>query len=295
MATEPQSRSRIRAIQARTWITSRIPTIFAGIIVLVLWQVTAMVIDNNRIFAYPDYTWRQIMERSDTVFIRIVETFSSVIIAFLLAVIFGVLLGLLIAEIYTLRQMAMPIVVFAYAIPHPILAPVFIIWFIVMGDEIVLLSFTGPSAYLLDSVTAEEAAQTFAINGVTTFGAWVGFFPVFLSTITGMNALEERFEHFGSVLGATRWQMVRYFRFWRALPNIASSVKATVQLSIIGVIVAEFIASSEGIGYQIVLAWKSADLGYMFGVLLIIMMGAYLFYQTVVWLLKTFTPPGTVQ
>jgi NitT/TauT family transport system permease protein len=292
MATE--SLTGPRALRARRWVTSRIPTVIAGVVFLVLWQVVAMVIDNNRIFAYPEYTWRQVAERSDTVFIRIVETFSSIVVAFVLAVLFGVLLGLLLAEVYTIRQMTMPIIVFAYAVPHPILAPVFVIWFIVMGDEIVLLSFTGPSAYLLPSVSAEEAAQTFAINGVTTFGAWVGFFPVFLSTITGMNALEERFEHLGTVLGATRLQMVRYFRFWRALPNIASSIKATVQLSIVGVIVAEFIASSQGIGYQIVLAWKNADLGYMFGVVLVIMFGSYVFYQSVVWLLKIVTPPGSV-
>jgi len=286
--------SRTQLIRARYWVTDRIPALVAGLIFIGLWQLIATSIDNNRIFAYPDYTLRQVAERSDTVFIRIVETFTSVAVAFFLAVIFGVTLGIVLAELHTVRQMSMPVVIFAYAIPHPILAPVFIIWFLVAGDPIVLFSFTGPSAYLLDSVTAADAAQNFAINGVTTFAAWVGFFPVFLGTITGMNALEERFEHLGIVLGATRLQMVRYFRFWRALPNIASSIKATVQLSIIGVIAAEFIASAEGIGYQIVLAWKNAELGYMFGVILIIMVIAYLFFQTVVWLLHRLTPPGTV-
>jgi len=283
------------AVRARYWLTDRVPTLLAGLVFLVLWQGTAMVIDNNRIFAYPGYTWRSLIERSDTVFIRIVETFSSIAVAFVFAVLFGVALGLVIAELHIVRQMAMPIVIFAYAVPHPILAPVFIIWFITVGDPIVLLSFTGPSAYFFESVTAADAAQNLAINGVTTFAAWVGFFPVFLGTITGMNALEERFEHLGTVLGATRLQIVRYFRFLRALPNIASSIKSTVQLSIIGVIAAEFIASSDGIGYQIVLAWKNAELGYMFGVMLIIMVGAYLFFQSVVWLLGRFTPPGTVQ
>jgi len=283
------------AVRARYWLTDRVPTLLAGLVFLVLWQGTAMVIDNNRIFAYPGYTWRSLIERSDTVFIRIVETFSSIAVAFVFAVLFGVALGLVIAELHIVRQMAMPIVIFAYAVPHPILAPVFIIWFITVGDPIVLLSFTGPSAYFFESVTAADAAQNLAINGVTTFAAWVGFFPVFLGTITGMNALEERFEHLGTVLGATRLQIVRYFRFLRALPNIASSIKSTVQLSIIGVIAAEFIASSDGIGYQIVLAWKNAELGYMFGVMLIIMVGAYLFFQSVVWLLGRLTPPGTVQ
>jgi NitT/TauT family transport system permease protein len=287
--------SRKQLVRARYWFTDRIPTLLAAAGFLVLWQAVAMLIDNNRIFAYPVFTWQSIAQRSDTVFIRIVQTFSSVIVAFVLAVLFGVALGLVIAELRTIRQMSMPIVIFAYAVPHPVLAPVFVIWFITVRDPIILFEFTGPSAYLFESVTAEAATQGFAINGVTTFAAWVGFFPVFLGTITGMNALEERFEHLGTVLGTSRLQMVRYFRFWRALPNIASSIKSTVQLSIIGVIAAEFIASSNGIGYQIVLAWKNAELGYMFGVILIIMVIAYLFFQSVVWLLRKLTPPGTVQ
>lgn len=281
--------------RTRHWLKSRIPTAVAGIVVLALWQGLAMYLDNNRIFAYPEFTYDSLVARSDTVFVRIVESFTSIIVAFIMAVVVGVLLGLIIAEIYALRQMAMPLVIFGYSVPHPVLAPIFIIWFIVAIDEIVLLSFTGPSAYLHPGVTAEMAQQSFAINGVTTFGAWVAFFPVFLGTITGMNALEERYEHLGTVLGASRWQMVRYFRFWRALPNIISSVKSTVQLSIVGVIVAEFIASSQGIGYQIVLAWKRAELGYMFGVLLVIMIGSYIFFQTAVWLMKVLTPPGTVE
>ncbi|WP_231188779.1 ABC transporter permease subunit [Haladaptatus sp. DYF46] len=260
---------------------------------LLLWEGTALVIDNNRIFASTSYTRQQLMAQIDTVSIKVTETFTSVVVAFILATVIGIVLGVVIAEIFTIRQMSMPLIIFAYAVPHPVLAPMFVIWFLV-GSDIVLFTFTGPSAYLFGSVTAQQAQQVIGINGVTAFGAWVGFFPVFINTITGMNELEERFEHLGTVLGATRWQMVKYFRFWRALPNITSSIKSTVQLSIVGVIVAEFIASSQGIGYQIVLAWKNADLGYMFGVVLVIMLGSYLFYQAVVWTLKVVTPPGSV-
>ncbi|WP_435181754.1 ABC transporter permease [Halorussus sp. AFM4] len=287
------TKSNRRLWQVRRWIERRLPTVAAGVAMLLLWEGIARVIDNNRIFASISYTQQQLLAELDTVTVKITETFTSVVVAFVLAAIAGVLLGVVIAEVFTIRQMSMPLIIFAYAVPHPVLAPMFVIWFLV-GSDIVLFTFTGPSAYLFGSVTAEQAQQVVAINGVTTFGAWVGFFPVFINTITGMNELEERFEHLGTVLGATRWQMVKYFRFWRALPNIASSMKSTVQLSIVGVIVAEFIASSQGIGYQIVLAWKNADLGYMFGVVLVIMLGSYVFYQTVVWALKTVTPPGSV-
>jgi NitT/TauT family transport system permease protein len=285
--------SQRRSAEARQWVERRIPTVLTGLGFLVLWEGVARLIDNNRIFADTAYTFRQVMARSDTVSVKVMETFTSVLVAFAIAVFVGVALGLVIAEVYTLRQMTMPLIIFAYAVPHPVLAPMFIIWFIVGGD-VVLFSFTGPSAYLFDSVDPAQATLTLAIDGVSTFGAWVGFFPIFISTITGMNVLEDRFEHFGTVLGATRWQMVRYFRFWRAMPNIASSIKSTVQLTIVGVIVAEFIASSSGIGYEIVLAWKNAALGYMFGVVLIIMLGSYLFYQFAVWTVTVLTPPGSV-
>lgn len=279
--------------KTRQWARRQIPTVLAGALFVVAWAVIARLINNNRIFASISYTISGVMEHRTDISIKLTETFTSVIVAFVLAVLLGVGLGLIVAEISTIRQMAMPVVIFAYAVPHPVLAPMFIIWFIIGGD-ITIFTFTGPSAYLFNSVTAAQAETAIAINGVTTFGAWVGFFPVFISTITGMNSLEERFEHFGTLLGASRWQMVKHFRFWRALPNITSSIKSTVQLSIVGVIVAEFIASSSGIGYEIVLAWKTNALGYMFGVILIIMIGAYLFYQTVVWTLKVLTPPGSV-
>jgi NitT/TauT family transport system permease protein len=280
--------------RATRWVIRRIPTVIAGMVFVILWEGIARYVDDNRIVADVVYTQESLAEEASSVATKVMETFSSILVAFVLAVILGVVLGVIIAEIYSLRQMTMPLVIFAYAVPHPVLAPMFIIWFLVGDAEVVLLSFTGPSAYVFPEVAAADAQLRIAIDGVSTFGAWVGFFPVFISTLTGMNALEERFEHLGTVLGATRWQMVRYFRFYRALPNIASSIKSAVQLSIVGVIVAEFLASSSGIGYEIVLAWKLAELGYMFGVVLVIMIGSYIFFQFVVWALKWLTPPGTV-
>jgi NitT/TauT family transport system permease protein len=265
--------------RATHWVKRRIPTVVAGVVLVLAWIAIATYIDNNRIFPSILATINGVAANQGTVLYKLTETFTSVIVAFLLATILGVALGLVIAEVFAIRRMAMPVLIFAYSVPHPVLAPVFIIWFIV-GSPIVFLSIGG--------------INVLAINGVTIFGAWVAFFPIFISTITGMNELEERFEHLGTVLGANRWQMVKYFRFWRALPNITSSIKATVQLSIVGVIVAEFIAASSGIGYEIVLAYKTAQLGYMFGVILIIMLGSYLFYQIVVWTLKVLTPPGSV-
>jgi NitT/TauT family transport system permease protein len=282
-----------RSAEAKQWARRQLPTVITGMAFLVLWEVVARVIGNNRIVADIPYTLSSLVAEADTISMQVMETFSSVFVAFVLAVLFGVGLGLIAAELYTLRQMTMPLIIFAYAVPHPVLAPMFIIWFLVAGD-LTLLSFTGPSAYVFPGVEAADAQLTIGIDGVSTFGAWVGFFPVFISTITGMNELEARFGHLGTVLGATRWQMVKYFRFWRALPNIASSIKSTVQLSIVGVIVAEFIASSSGIGYQIVLGWKTGDLGYMFGVVLVIMLGSYMFYQIAVWTVKRVTPPGSV-
>ena len=73
------------AVRARYWLTDRIPTLIALGVFVVIWQGLAMFIDNNRIVAYPGYTWRSLVANADTVSVRIVETFTSVAVAFLLA------------------------------------------------------------------------------------------------------------------------------------------------------------------------------------------------------------------
>jgi len=64
--------------KVQRWIKRQLPTVVAGVVMLLLWEGIAQYIDNNRIFASISYTGRQLMAEIDTVAIKLTETFTSV-------------------------------------------------------------------------------------------------------------------------------------------------------------------------------------------------------------------------
>lgn len=244
------------------WLRGLVPSLLIVAGVLVVWEVYATNFNprGNNYFPSVTYTVEQSLDNSDQIVAGLETTFTEVVVSFLLAVAVGVVLGIVIAESFVVRQMSMPLIVYLYSIPHAILAPLFLIWF---GTN---------------------------IRGVAAFSAWVAFFPVFINTITGINQVPERFELLGEAIGATRWQMLRHVKIWTALPNIASSVRAAVQLSIVGVIIAEFLATGTGLGYLIIRSTQRAQIGLTFGTIISIMVFAVVFYKLVDLTLAAIVP-----
>lgn len=189
-------------------------------------------------------------------------TGGSALIGLMLAIIVGVLLGALLAESYYIRQGFLPAIVFIYALPAAVLAPVFVIWF-----------GTG-------------------LPSIVAFATWISFFTVFVNTVTGLAAVEEEFEQLGDLLGASQLQMLWHVKLWVALPNIASGIRVAVTLSVVGTIIAEFIATGGGLGGQIVQGLFEFELGWVFGVLVTIMLFSITLYKLVSGIITYATPTG---
>lgn len=190
----------------------------------------------------------------------LVTTLTEVVVGFTFSVFFGIVLGIVFAESYVIRQSTLPAVVFAYSIPHAIVAPLFIVWF-----------GTG-------------------LLSVGLFAAWFGFFTVFVNTITGLNQVDEEFLRLGEVFGASEWQMLTRIKLWAALPHISGGIKVAVQQTIIGVIIAEFIATGQGLGWLILKGQKFFNEALMFGVILLLMIVAILIFRLVSVSIDYLTP-----
>lgn len=246
----------VTAFVSRRW------TVTVVLALLVVWEVYGRFFNPRgpQYFPSATFTARQTWDHRELVFEGAVITLQGAVLAFAVAMVTGVILGIIVSELAVFRQLSMPVLVFSYSLPHAILAPLFIVWF---GRDVV---------------------------GVALFGAWVGFFPVFINTLTGMGQIREELRYYGRSLGATAWQEVRYIKFWEALPNIASSSRIAVQLSIVGVIIAEFLATGTGLGYLIVWAVQRARIGLAFGTIVAIMVLAVAIYATVSYTIKYFSP-----
>ena len=116
------------------------------------------------------------------------------------------------------------------------------------------------------------------INNQTTkllLCAWiVAFFPILSNTTLGLNSVDRNLRDLFKLNGATRWQQLRYLRLPAAMPYFLGGLKIAGGLSLIGAVVAEFVAgtggSASGLAYRILEAGYQLRIPRMFAALVLI-------------------------
>ena len=102
----------------------------------------------------------------------------------------------------------------------------------------------------------------------------VAFFPILANTTLGLKSADHNLRDLMTIYRASRWQRLRYLQLPSALPYFLSGLKIAGGLSLIGAIVAEYVAGSGGVGSG--LAFRILEAGYrlniprMFAALLLI-------------------------
>ncbi len=91
--------------------------------------------------------------------------------------------------------------------------------------------------------------------------AWlVAFFPILSNTTLGLSSADHNLRDLFKVYGASRWQRLRYLQLPSALPYFLGGLRIAGGLSLIGAVVAEYVAGSGGIGSG--LAFRILEAGY---------------------------------
>jgi NitT/TauT family transport system permease protein len=105
--------------------------------------------------------------------------------------------------------------------------------------------------------------------------AWiVAFFPILSNTTLGLNSADRNLVALFQIYGASRWQVLRFLRLPSAMPYFLAGLRISGGLSLIGAVVAEFVAGAggreSGLAYRILEAGYRIDLPRMFAALLLI-------------------------
>lgn len=74
-------------------------------------------------------------------------------------------------------------------------------------------------------------------------------FPVYLNTVSGIRTVDEKLIQLGSSYGLTRWGLIRHIVVPGALPMILTGIRYALGVAWLTLVVAETIATREGIGY----------------------------------------------
>lgn len=176
-------------------------------------------------------------------------TLLEVVAGFALAVVVSLPLGFLIVSSRFLMRLIYPLLVAFQAVPKVALAPILVLWF----------GFGPNSKILLGFATA--------------------MFPILVNTVLGLNQTPAEVVHLMRSLGASPLQTFLKIRLFLAAPSIFSGFKVGITLGVVGVVVGEFIASNNGLGYLLLVANNSFNTALLFAVVVVLsLMSVALFY-----------------
>ena len=167
-------------------------------------------------------------------------SFYELIVAFAVALVGGVLIGVPIGlHRFTARSM-LPLILLAYSIPQVTVLPLFVLYFGI-----------GPAAKI-------------------AFGVSHGIFPILLNAVAGVQTVEAAHLTAARSMGAKPWQIFRRVILPHMMPSLFAGLRLGMSATLLGVLLAELYVSTGGIGYYTQLFSNSFDPPAMFALVAVL-------------------------
>ncbi len=208
---------------------------------LLLWQGICSAFNVSEfIFPSPVRIWQQLLEFKGEIAKHAWRTYWVTMAGFGLAIVVGVLLGFLIGSSRLAYAAIYPLMTGFNALPKAAFVPILVVWFGIGVGPAMLTAFL------------------------------ISFFPITVNIATGLATLEPELEDVLRVLGAKRWDVLVKVGLPRSMPYFFGSLKVAITLAFVGTTVSEMTASNEGIGYLLVSAGSSMQMGLAFAGLVVV-------------------------
>ncbi|EWY37198.1 hypothetical protein N825_20945 [Skermanella stibiiresistens SB22] len=200
------------------------------ICVFAAWEVAVRISGVSSMIIVPPSAIFAVLSQHHAILMQhAIPTLAETVAGFSLASLLGITLGTLIASSERMRQAIYPNMVLFQVIPKVALAPLFIVW----------LGIGTPSRL--------------------AFAVFIAFFPVAVSTAAGLAGTSPAALRLCRSLTATGLQTFVNVRFPYAVPYIFAGLKVGVTMSVIGIVVGEFVTAQAGLGYIIMFASSAAE------------------------------------
>jgi NitT/TauT family transport system permease protein len=166
--------------------------------------------------------------------VDIAFTLQASLAGFIIGAATGLVCGLAVGEFRMLNRFIYPVVLAIQSMPTVAIAPLLIVW---LGIDI--------------------ASKMVMV-------ALACFFPVFIATVAGMNAGTGDLVALYRVFAAGRLRTLIEVKLPNALDYVFGGLEIAVMLSFIVCVVAEFVASTKGLGHLIKILSEQLDVSAMF-------------------------------
>jgi NitT/TauT family transport system permease protein len=171
---------------------------------------------------------------------HIAATGEAALAGLVLGVVLGTVAGSMIVLIPVLEMFLLPVVTGMQSIPKVALAPLIV-------------------AYL-----------GFGFGSKVFTAAMLAFFPAFLAAVAGLRSADRAHLDLFRACSSSPLHMLLNVRIPAAAPYLFAGLQVAVVFSLIGVVVSEFIAATQGLGYVIKARSLELDVSMMFAAILVL-------------------------
>lgn len=183
------------------------------------------------------------------IFIHTGITLYETIISFLIVNILSIATAILMLSFTRFSKIIEPYLVILNSLPKSALAPLIIVW---LG--------TG--------------SKTIIVAGIS-----VAIFGSIINLYTGFNQVDKEKLKLITTLGGNRKDQLLKVTIPSSIPIILSNMKVNIGLSLVGVVIGEFLAARQGLGYLIIYGSQVFQLDLLILSILILCIIAFLLYK----------------
>jgi NitT/TauT family transport system permease protein len=187
------------------------------------------------------------------------QTLFTTVVGFAASVVFGLLLGALVGIWPNLYRCLSPLLVAFNSVPKVAVVPILVLWYGIGTVPAILTAFL------------------------------ISFFPIVVNVAAGIATMEPELADVLRSLGANRWEILTKVGIPRSLPYFFASLKVSITLAFVGSVIAETVASNEGIGYLMLAASSSFRIPLVFAALLVVAVLGVTMYAIAACVEKWFT------
>lgn len=246
------SRGKLKAVAAGQW--SGVALLIA---ILIAWEITW------RLGWIQSMSWPA-MSRVFTALIgeilnltllsELLTTLVRVLVGFTIASLVAVVIGMLMGSFRAVHNLLEPITELLRPIPVSALVPVAILFFGIHSEmKIAMVVFAA-------------------------------FFPVLISTYSGIREVDPVLRDTGRTFRMTRFQRLRRIEIPAAAPFIAAGLRISLALSLVVAVVAEMVAGGDGIGSYLLFRQRALRVAEMYAAIMSLAILGYVLNTVFVWL-----------
>jgi NitT/TauT family transport system permease protein len=197
------------------------PAVFLVACLLVWWLVTANGWIKPYLIPSPGAVIGEFQKDGPLLARASAITLGETVLGFVISVAVGLVFAVAIVYSRGVERTLYPLLLAAQVVPKIAIAPLFVVW----------LGF-GLAPKVLVAVL-------------------LAFFPVVISSVAGLRAVDPELLDLAATMGANPWDSFAKIRFPAAMPHIFAGLKVAVTFAVVGAVVGEFVGANAGLGYLV--------------------------------------------